>query len=70
MPISAIAATTAGLIVVGRRGAGRADDDAVAGVVGESAAAIWERPALWTQTNRTSGVDVVRHRAVSESVRG
>ena len=35
MPSSAMASTTAGLIVVGGRGAGGAHDDPVAGVVGE-----------------------------------
>ena len=25
-----------------------------------SAAAIWERPALWVQTNSTSGISVIR----------
>src|SRR5690606_14130259 len=36
-------------------GAGGADFDRAAGEVGEESAAIWERPALWTQTNNTLG---------------
>ena len=45
--------------LVGGRGPGGADLDGVAGEVPASQpAAIWERPALWTQTNRTEGLAV------------
>ena len=58
MPTSAMAATTAGLTASAGVGAGGADLDARRAWWSRSAAAIWERPALWTQTNRTGGAVV------------
>ena len=61
MPISAMASTTAGLMVsAGAVPAERTTTRSPAWWA-SSAAAIWERPALWTQTNSTSG-RVLRHR--------
>src|SRR3954447_22449663 len=56
MPTSAMAATTAGLMV--SAGAVPAERTMTRPVAWWSrrAAAIWERPALWTQTNSTSAM--------------
>ena len=57
MPTSAITVGDGRVDLVGGLGAGGADLDASPARGGRSsAAAIWERPALWTQTNRTSGM--------------
>ena len=55
MPTSAIASTAAGLTwSPGLEPAERTSTRSPARWVSQ-AAAIWERPALWTQTNRTDG---------------
>src|SRR6476661_4551975 len=55
MPTSAIALTAAGFTwSAGCEPAERTSISPLARVV-RKAAAIWERPALWTQTNRTDG---------------
>src|SRR5687767_2676907 len=55
IPSSAMASTAAGLTLsAGWDPADRTSISPLASVV-RNAAAIWERPALWTQTNRTEG---------------
>src|SRR5690349_1161237 len=55
MPSSAMASTAAGLTLsAGWEPAERTSISPLARVV-RNAAAIWDRPALWTQTNRTEG---------------
>ncbi len=56
MPTSAMAATAAGLTAApGWEPAERTSTRSPARWVSQ-AAAIWERPALWTQTNSTDGL--------------
>src|SRR6476659_3003790 len=59
MPTSRMAATAAGLIV--SAGAEPAERTSTASPARwrSQPAAIWERPALWTQTNRTLGLSLM-----------
>jgi hypothetical protein len=58
-PISAMAATTAGLSWLAGSDPAEVTVTCPAAWWLSRAAAIWDRPALWTQTNRTSGVPVM-----------
>src|SRR6185437_6435184 len=55
-PISAMAATTAGLSWLAGWDPAEVTRTRPAAARSRRAAAIWDRPALWVQTNRTSGM--------------
>ena len=69
MPTSAMASTAAGLTwSPGSEPAERTSTRSPARWVSQ-AAAIWERPALWTQTNSTDGLSDIGDRSLSSQRR-
>jgi hypothetical protein len=60
-PISAMAATTAGLSPRAGSEPAEVTRTRPAACWFSSAAAIWDRPALWVQTNSTSGMPSITH---------
>src|SRR3954462_12781160 len=69
MPTSAIASTAAGLIVSAGADPAERPSTASPARCRSQPAAIWERPALWTHTNSTLGLSLIRRSSAGGETR-